>query len=141
MTANFIAALKAEIEQLEAEIRDDPRHRKLQRLRETLAEYEPRGMVHQDQPIPVNGSAAVVAGALGRTKESRMKAALTQLLKDHGPQHRKVLLEHLQRQGLMANEKNPMANFAAYLSNWKDIFEPDGKGVWRLRESRESAPE
>jgi hypothetical protein len=138
MTTNFIAALKAEIEQLEAEIRSDPRHRKLQRLRETLAEYEPRGTVHQDQPNPVNGSPAVGAGALRRTKEDRMKAALTQLLKEEGPQHRKVLLEHLQRVGLMGNEKNPMANFAAYLSNWKDLFEPDGRGVWRLRES---APE
>jgi hypothetical protein len=35
----------------------------------------------------------------------------------------------------MGDEKNPMANFAAYLSNWKDIFEPDGKGNWSLRES------
>jgi HAMP domain-containing protein len=134
MTTDFIAALKAEIAQLEAEIRNDPRHRKLQRLRETLAEYEPRGTMHQDQPIPVNGSPADVAGAIARTKESRIKAVLIQRLKEHGPQHRKVLLEHLQRVGLMGNEKDPMAYFAAYLSNWRDIFEPDGKGVWRLRE-------
>lgn len=42
MSADFLPVLKAEIGDLEEEIRNDPRYRKLLRLREVLAEYEPK---------------------------------------------------------------------------------------------------
>ncbi len=35
----------------------------------------------------------------------------------------------------MDGHKNPMANLAAYLSEWRDEFEPDGRGNWSLKES------
>jgi hypothetical protein len=144
MTATFIESLKAEIAEIEAALRADPRHRKLAKLRETLAEYEPLPPAEKTQPPsfrlpgpPPDSFAQAVGNGLARTKEERIKAELTGLFTKDGPQHRSIILEHLKQKALMGHEKDPMASLAAYLSGWKDVFGFDGKGTWGLRDQFE----
>lgn len=133
MTANFISSLKAEIAQLEDELRDDPRQRKLMRLREALAEYEPakrfvlttEGMIRGSGPPPAS-------------KGNKIKAEITALLQQHGHVHRKEILRHLIDAGLMGHEKNAMGSLAAYGSSWNNIFAFDGTGNWSLKKNSES---
>jgi hypothetical protein len=129
--SNFITVLKAEIAELEAELRADPRHRKLARLRETLAEYEPPNASKQPSLL-LTPSETIISGMMNGTKEAKIKAELTAIFKAKGPQHRTLLLEHLKQKGLMGHEKDPLASLAAYLSGWKDSFAFDGKGIWGL---------
>lgn len=134
MSANFVSALKAEIAELEDELRNDPRHRKLARLREMLAEYEPND--HQAK-LALNGDAFGISPSPAtltlRTKGDKVKAEITALLQQRGTVHRKEILRHLIATGLMGHEKTPMASLAAYLSNWNNFFDPDGGGNWSLK--------
>jgi len=57
MSAEFVIHLRAEISELEEEIRSDPRYRRLQRLREVLADYEP--VRRSERPPPTAPRAAV----------------------------------------------------------------------------------
>jgi hypothetical protein len=93
-TNDFVTSLKAEISQLEAEVANDPRLRKLKRLRETLAEYEPRGTVHQAEAT-FHGTSGFVADATVHTKQEKIKAELTRLLQANGRQHRSDILDGL----------------------------------------------
>lgn len=137
MTVDFLSALKAEIAALDAEIRADPRHRKLQRLRDTLDEYEPQRApeVHQGI-VGLGGNGSLVANATVLTKEERVRAEVTRLCQQHGTLHRKDILKHLMTAGLMGTEKDPLQALAIYLSNWKDEFDFDGNGNWSLRKTR-----
>jgi hypothetical protein len=138
---NFVPSLRAEISELEADIRHnpDPRVRKLQRLREALAEYEP---VRASEPPkaasvpPTNGLEALRAFAAdaAMSKAAKMKAYLRGYLEEKGTAHRKELLEKLIQTGIMGKEKDPMQALAIYLSSNKDIFEFDGSGNYSLRE-------
>jgi len=132
MTANFVSALKAEITELEAELRDDPRQRKLARLRAALAEYEPAGAPHQAQLAAGSFDVSATIATL-RTKGDKVQAEITALLRQRGAVHRREILNHLTTVGLMGHEKDPMASLAAYLSNWNNIFAPDGGGNWSLK--------
>lgn len=140
MTSNFVSALKAEIAQLEDELRSDPRHRKLARLRETLAEYERDD--HQ-APLALNSGVFSISPSSAtlklRTKGDKVKAEITALLRQRGAVHRKTILSHLTAAGLMGYEKDPMASLAAYFSGWRDTFEADGRGNWSLKEGLKAA--
>ena len=51
--------------------------------------------------------------------------------------HRKVLLENLVQKGIMGTERNSSPDLAAFLSEHRDRYAPDGRGnfsriVWRL---------
>jgi hypothetical protein len=138
MTIDFLLALKAEITQLENELRSDPRQRKLTRLRETLAEYEPASVSHQAEFVTgLFGMSGSVASQ--RTKGDRLKAEIVSLLRQRGAVHRKGILSHLTATGLMGHEKDPMASLAAYFSGWRDMFEADGRGTWSLKEGLKAA--
>jgi hypothetical protein len=135
MTANFVSALKTEIAQLEDELRSDPRHRKLARLRETLAEYEPAAMIASSNSL----LRISISDAPPRTKADKVKAEITALLQQRGTAHRKEILNRLTAVGLMGHEKDPMASLAAYFSGWRDIFDADGSGNWSLKQSLRAA--
>jgi hypothetical protein len=138
MATNFVPALKAEIAELEDELRRDPRHRKLARLRETLAEYDPASKGINVQLA--TGSLGIATGpATLQTKGDRIKAEIMTLLQQRGALHRKEILNHLEAVGLMGNEKDPMASLAAYFSGWRDIFKPDGAGNWSLSQELRNA--
>jgi hypothetical protein len=130
MSANFATALKAEITELEAELRADPRHAKLKHLRDLLALYEAPSATRQ---TATNGAAHVTADAAG-TKEEKIKAELRRYIQGNGGTVRRLsALKHLMDMGLMGAEKDPMGNLAAYFSHWKDDFSSDGAGNWSLR--------
>jgi hypothetical protein len=143
MTSNFVSALKAEITELEAELHNDPRQRKLARLRAALAEYDPPAMISGNGSLAASGgngssTSLSASGALGasatlRTKEDKVKAEIAALLQQRGAVHRKEILRHLIAVGLMGHEKTPMSSLAAYLSYSKNIFDRDGGGNWSLK--------
>jgi hypothetical protein len=138
---NFVPVLKSEIAELEADIsaNPDPRLRKLRRLKETLAEYEPSlgKLLLPNQPQPNgNGSlpAATPQGLVGETKAARMKAHIDGALRKSGKMHRKVLLEGLLAAGIMGKETDPLQALAIFLTGNKDSYESDGSGNYSLRE-------
>src|SRR5258706_1084961 len=119
--SDFTTVLKAEITDLETDIRanPDPRVRKLAKLRETLAEYEP---VHVAAPAPTsppsthrqNGGLpplTMIAGSAA-TKAARMRLAITKMLQQRPQVHRKELLDHLLESKIMGNETDPLHAFA-----------------------------
>jgi hypothetical protein len=136
MTATFVSALKAEIAQLEEELRSDPRQRKLSRLRETLAEYEP---ANKTQPQPFAALRDIPSRVPLLPKSDMIKNEIIALLQQRGTIHRKEILRHLTGIGLMGGEKDPMASLAAYFSRWRDIFDPDGAGNWSLKQPSQAA--
>jgi hypothetical protein len=124
MSSTFISALKAEIAQLEDQLRNDPRQRKLARLRETLAEYEPAKHALQ--------ASTGMANIAAQSKGDKIKSEIIGLLQQRGSIHRKEILNHLITIGLMGQEKDPIQSLASYFSGWRDTFEPDGAGNWSL---------
>jgi hypothetical protein len=136
---DFVAALKTEIAELEAELQADPRRRKLERLRDTLAEYEPlnRNATPALTQTDANSSGPTPAapGLAAMSKSARMKSEVTAILSRRGAVHRKELLRHLVNRGIMGNEKDPMQALAIFLSSHKEVFEFDGGGNWSLRKT------
>jgi hypothetical protein len=155
----FVAALKTEIAALEADIRDNPdlRPRRLSRLRETLAEYEPVGAsTPAPSPVPANGPAngsthptsvtnpanrafsglPAEAGPAAMTKAARIKREIDAVLRAKPSAHRTELLDTLVRKGIMGAEKNPMQALAIYLSSHKEEYAFDGAGNYSLRPVR-----
>jgi hypothetical protein len=131
MSINFAGAIKAEIAELEAELRADPRHAKLKHLRDLLALYEAPPAVRK---VVTNGAEHATAEIPG-TKEEKIKSELRRYMRENGGTvHRMSALQHLMNIGLMGHEKEPMRNLAAYMSHWKDDFVSDGDGNWSLRD-------
>lgn len=133
---DFVPTLKSEIAELEGDIEanPDPRVRKLQQLRATLAEYEPVDYVPQSngktaplQPLPA------APGVRAETKAARMRGYIDGTLENLGKAHRKALLDGLIANGIMGNEKNPMQALAIFLSSHPDDYESDGSGNYSLR--------
>jgi hypothetical protein len=68
-----------------------------------------------------------------QTKAARMRNHIHSLLLISGSMHRAAILDELKKEGLMGNEKSPMASLAAFLSDNRVYFEPDGRGNFMLR--------
>lgn len=66
-------------------------------------------------------------------KKARVKAKVSELLGEHKLLHRNDILSVLIAENIMGSEKNPLASLAAYLSEFKELFLPDGRGNFRLR--------
>jgi hypothetical protein len=141
----------AEIADLEDELRDDPRQQKLEHLRAVLALYEQPQHHLRGQGLTVRRpgiarprltvNATLTADATVLRKEDAIRAELKEFLRARGggKVHRSLILQHLIEKGLMGREKDPMANLAAYMSNFKDEFASDGAGHWSLRQQPERA--
>jgi len=67
------------------------------------------------------------------TKRARIETEVDGLLSLHGTMHRKVLLDHLINKGIMGTERNPLPYLAAFLSEKREKYEPDGRGNFTLR--------
>ena len=76
----------------------------------------------------------------GASKAAQIKMEVTHLLEARGTEHRQKILEHLISKGLMGQEKNPLANLAAYLSDNKALFVADGRGNFSLRRESHREP-
>jgi hypothetical protein len=141
MSNEFTIALERELHRLESELRDDPRFRRINQIRALLADYQngtgnapvfPSPTVHYSIPTPAS-SRRVKRIRLSKATSVRM--AVQQFLQEHGTTHRSVLLKSLIDQKILGREKNPMAALAAYLSDFKNYFEPDGRGNFSLKKS------
>jgi hypothetical protein len=132
--SEIVDALRRELETLEAELANDPRYRKIARIRSLLTEYA----------APTSRSADVAQTKRTRTtstssKKIRIHDALMSFLAAHPGAHRSDILAEMKGKGLMGDEKDPMASLAAYISDFRDELENVGQGRWSLRESAPDA--
>lgn len=136
--SDFTTALERELQRLEFELRRDPKFRRADQIRTLLAEYRngtgeiAAPTVHYEVPkSPVRLKRARLS------KAASVRLAVQQLLQEKGPTHRSAILKYMIDQKLMGHETNPLAQLAAYLSHWKDLFEADGRGNFSLKKSTE----
>lgn len=141
--SEIIDALDRELRRLEAELAQDPRYRRIGRIRELLSDYRAdQAPTFAPTSAPTVRGRPAIAGATEPSKATMIRTNVREYLQDKGaPVHRGEILEHLTFHGLMEGHKNPMANLAAYLSEWRDEFEPDGRGNWSLKESPQGEAE
>lgn len=133
--SELIEALDRELKRLEAELKEDVRYRRIQRIKELLADYraEESSIEFPQQRTRAGRLLAKIAD--GSSKRDRIKKAVKEYLRTkYGPVHRSEILKYLVDQKLMGGEKNPLQSLAIYLSDWRDEFEPDGQGNWALKD-------
>ncbi len=120
----FVARLHQELRALEAELAADPRYLKLAKIRELLVIYE------LPASAPTEPTAAESAVETP-TKLDRIRSETRAFIeRSGGTAHRQDILDHLIRLGIMGNERQPMASFAAYLTEMKADFVSVGAGKW-----------
>ena len=103
MSVDFLSVLKAEIADLEEEIRNDPRYRKLLRLREALADYEPKA-----GRAPVAASVRQpVAAPVARADEDTLPSSGESVFRERSTVNRSELLRHLLRSPMHRERRNP----------------------------------
>jgi hypothetical protein len=128
---NIVPSLRQELAALDAELRADPRYRKIERIRALLSEYgdeEPQAASVAHQP-PANLWRR--RSAPSDSKKERVRAVIRETLAAEGSAHRSALLKTLMDRGIMGQEKDPMGSLAAYLSDFKDVKNTGG-GRWTL---------
>lgn len=74
------------------------------------------------------------------TRKKQVREAIRDLLVDQGEVPRSVLLARLIDQGIMGHESRPAKRLGTLLNQFKDEFESDGKGNYRLRPPGSSEP-
>lgn len=134
-----VDTLERELARLEAELRADPRYRRITRIKELIADYLSDGLpdLPGTQPVPLIRQAVPLRAVRDGEPRQNSKAAIIRneirsLLADKQRMHRSDILTHLVAKGLMGHEKSPLASLAAYLSDWKDMVAHDGQGNWFL---------
>jgi len=132
--SNLVNTLIQERSRLEAELQQDPRHVKIQRINELLAAY---GADKSEPGAPVkmpNGQTRSDSANHGRplSKANRVKQEITSLLSRNHSMHRTEILKHMIERGIMGDEKEPISRLAIYLSGSKDQFVSDGSGNYSL---------
>ena len=144
--SQIVEALRRELAELQAELRSDPRFVKIQRIEDLLAVYEgdkpsanPPIVAQDAAQAPPPPTPPRQTGAKPQSKANEIRAAIAALLTEQQSQHRKVILDHLIAKGLMGHEKNPMAQLAAYLSDWRAEFKSDGQGNFSLAQGANAA--
>ncbi len=63
------------------------------------------------------------------------------MLSGHIVCHRADILKNLQTLGIMGGETNPMAQLAAFLSNYRHLFASDGRGNFSLKDEQNPEPQ
>lgn len=125
--SNVPAVLKAELASLQRELERDPRFRRMRKIADLLADYE---------PPPSLTAAPVVLGSKERptTKAAKIRQAIKALMEERGVVSRGELLEHLKAKDLLGiKEARPLKTLGTYLFKGKDIWTNDGKGNWSLK--------
>jgi hypothetical protein len=133
----FVESLRQERDRLKAELRTDPRQRRLELLEELLASY-PEEAIPSPPPRQTQTRPHTNGHARPESKASKVRRMIIELLGQAGETHRTVILNHLVSAGVMGDEKNPMAQLAAYLSDNRDLFASDGVGNFTLLREREA---
>ena len=136
------AAIRTQIQALEAEVRRDPRMVAIEHLKAALSILEDAGAA------PTGGSSMPgVEDAPARTvpqqsapaarpdsKIKRTHDVVGRYIDEHGPTHRGVLVAMLVESGLMEGVKNPITAFSTSMHTLRDHFVSDGHGTFRRRE-------
>lgn len=141
-------AIRTQIQELEDEVRKDPRVTAIQHLRAALAALEGIGTVVEtpisqtvDRPHVQDEPRKVLPGSVRKvSKIGRIRGIVDQYLFEHGPTHRSVLVNVLTDAGLNQGVKNPLTAFATSMHTLKDNFVSDGQGTFRRREGAEDIP-
>jgi len=137
--SSIVPALERELTNLEQELREDPRHQKIQHIRALLDAYKgPTRRVHRAN---ANGGVAPTRERRATSKVAVARDAVTSFLREQSKAHRSTILEMLIAKGIMGSEKDPMGSLAAYLSGWRDTMSHDGQGNWFLTEADPSETE
>lgn len=136
--ADIIDMLIQERAQLEAELRNDSRYLKVQRINELLAAYQ-AGTTRPNsiEVTPRQRSKGRIFKERKETKSELIKREIKSWLAQHGTAHRSQILSRLIERGLMGSEKNSMQSLAMYLSVSKDMFKSDGNGNYALATRKE----
>ena len=94
----------------------------------------PEQVAHSESPDEEQAEKTETRLDSGASKVKNVINAVRLHLFCHGKTHRSELLRMLIENKIMGSEKNPLGNLAAYLSDHKELFEPDGKGNFSLRQ-------
>jgi hypothetical protein len=132
---SVVEVLSGELAALETEMQNDPRYRKIARIRALLSEYSAvNNSSSQPQSKVVTYAGRARLPTLG-TKKAEIHATVRDVLIRRGPTHRSELLQAVEAAGVNVSNTNPMVAFAAYLSDFKDL-QSLGGGRWALRETK-----
>jgi hypothetical protein len=141
-------AIRSQIQELEAEVRKDPRLAAIEHLNAALSLLEGIGAAQvgyadtrasPDAHVQ-NGAAALLAqsqpvSALRPdTKIRRFYDMVGRHIDEHGPTHRTVLVQVLTEGGLMDGLKAPLSALATSMNTLREHFVSDGHGTFRRRE-------
>jgi hypothetical protein len=126
---------------------------KVERIKAVLAVFESEAAADHAQmhgspetdaeppsPSPIPPQQNVSTDWRASTKRARIGGQVDELLTLHGTMHRKAILDHLVVNGIMGTEQKPLAYLAAFLSDNRDKYEPDGNGNFRLRRNGHHEP-
>jgi hypothetical protein len=136
--STFTLALRAELASLEEELRNDPRHAKIEKIKSLLGDYG--ADVVDTATAPLMSAAAPAQSKNWRgvprenSKATRARLALRDYMLPRGAVSRDDLLQELTRLGIVGREQFPMRQVSTYLSRFPE-FESAGGGNWRYNES------
>ena len=142
-------AIRTQIEELEAEVRRDPRIAAIGHLKAALALLEGASVPQLDLgPSAENTvtdlrTAALeklrgISAARSESKAKRFHDIVGRYIDDHGPTHRVILVQRLTEAGLMEGIKNHFVSFATTMNTLREHFVSDGKGTYTRREGAPS---
>jgi hypothetical protein len=140
-------AIRTQIQEIEAEVRKDPRLIAIEHLKAALRALEgvevPREADVDERdasffvPLSPATRAALprqIAPAREESKIKRTADIVGRYVDEHGPTHRLVLVKALTEAGLMEGVKNPPTALATSMHTLRDYFTSNGFGTWRRRE-------
>jgi hypothetical protein len=150
MNPEVIQSLIKERSQLERELREDPRHQKIEAIDDLLDLYGVDAVKGAEVPTVADDKGSEegkqeqkhgeLNGKKPATKAERIQSEIVRLLKQAPNTHRKEILSHLTQCGLMGHEKDPMQSLAIFLSTHKQYFAGDGTGRFSLtKQGRDAA--
>lgn len=134
--ADFTAALKAEIQEIENELKNDPRYKKLESLRSVLLLYQSSGVATEKAGAPPVRTITRVPSE-GRAKA--IELARLYLRNRVGPTPTRDIYDHVVDNGAEIGGKDPVNNLSAMLSN-SDEFQSNGRAGWTLAPENGQAP-
>ncbi|TIO72180.1 MAG: hypothetical protein E5X74_33045 [Mesorhizobium sp.] len=126
--ADFLAALKSEIRDIEAELRNDPRFRKWESLRSVLSLYQESGMAEAPSEDQM---ARTITRAPSENRARALELARLFLRNRSGPTPTRDIYDHIVSNGGEIGGKDPVNNLSAMLSN-SDDFQSNGRAGWTL---------
>jgi hypothetical protein len=142
MVQDFVEVLKAEIASIEAELAKDVRMQRLKYLREVLPLYQ-----NPSTEEPVKGGVETSSAprrppvrTMSDTRRRALEIIRSFLAHRSEPAPTRVILDHLNKNGIEIGGSSPSNNLSALLSTSGE-FDPHGKSGWSLKSRQEEDPE